>query len=153
MFSDDTEHTLFVAQALLKHADSPERFARRLGWSQGIARPGKQMNVVETMALDARHKIVLVKIGETTKAALLGPNSCQFLNEEIQLTEFEEEETAQTTPSLFAPRPEVLNWQQAIRTLRDKIYNIPEPAAPPAFKDQLEEELADHRRDGEARSA
>lgn len=32
MISDDTEHTLFVAQSLLRHPDSPERFARRLGW-------------------------------------------------------------------------------------------------------------------------
>ncbi len=33
MLSDDTEHTVFVGQALLAHPDSPERFARRLGWS------------------------------------------------------------------------------------------------------------------------
>ena len=33
MISDDTEHTVFVAQGLLRHPDSPERFARRLGWS------------------------------------------------------------------------------------------------------------------------
>ena len=33
MISDDTEHTVFVAQCLLRHPDSPERFARRLGWS------------------------------------------------------------------------------------------------------------------------
>ncbi len=32
MISDDTEHTIFVAQCLLCHPDSPERFARRLGW-------------------------------------------------------------------------------------------------------------------------
>ncbi len=32
MISDDTEHTLFVAQSLLRHPDSPKRFARRLGW-------------------------------------------------------------------------------------------------------------------------
>lgn len=32
MISDDTEHTVFVAQSLLRHPDSPERFARRLGW-------------------------------------------------------------------------------------------------------------------------
>ena len=32
MVSDDTEHTIFVAQSLLRHPDSPERFARRLGW-------------------------------------------------------------------------------------------------------------------------
>lgn len=32
MISDDTEHTIFVAQSLLCHPDSPERFARRLGW-------------------------------------------------------------------------------------------------------------------------
>ena len=32
MISDDTEHTLFVAQSLLRHPDSPECFARRLGW-------------------------------------------------------------------------------------------------------------------------
>ena len=33
MISDDTEHTIFVAQGLLRHPDSPERFARCLGWS------------------------------------------------------------------------------------------------------------------------
>jgi len=33
MLSDDTDHTLFVAQALLAHSDSPRRFSRRLGWS------------------------------------------------------------------------------------------------------------------------
>lgn len=33
MVSDDTDHTLFIAQALLAHPDSAERFARRLGWS------------------------------------------------------------------------------------------------------------------------
>lgn len=32
MISDDTEHTIFVAQCLLRHPDSPKRFARRLGW-------------------------------------------------------------------------------------------------------------------------
>jgi len=32
MISDDTEHTLFVAQSLLRHPDTPDRFARRLGW-------------------------------------------------------------------------------------------------------------------------
>ena len=32
MISDDTEHTIFVAQCLLRHPDSPDRFARRLGW-------------------------------------------------------------------------------------------------------------------------
>lgn len=32
MISDDTEHTAFVAQSLLRYPDSPERFARRLGW-------------------------------------------------------------------------------------------------------------------------
>ncbi len=33
LLSDDTEHTLFIAQALLAHPDSVERFSRRLGWS------------------------------------------------------------------------------------------------------------------------
>ncbi len=33
MLSDDTEHTLFIAQALLAHPNSVERFSRRLGWS------------------------------------------------------------------------------------------------------------------------
>jgi len=32
MVSDDTEHTLFVAQSLLAHPDDPDRFARSLGW-------------------------------------------------------------------------------------------------------------------------
>lgn len=32
MVSDDTDHTLLVAQALLAHPDSVERFSRRLGW-------------------------------------------------------------------------------------------------------------------------
>lgn len=32
MLSDDTEHSLFVAQSLLAHPDSPERFTRRLAW-------------------------------------------------------------------------------------------------------------------------
>jgi ADP-ribosyl-[dinitrogen reductase] hydrolase len=32
MVSDDTEHTVFVAQSLLAHPASPDRFARRLGW-------------------------------------------------------------------------------------------------------------------------
>lgn len=32
MISDDTEHTVFVAQSLLRHPDSPVRFGRRLGW-------------------------------------------------------------------------------------------------------------------------
>lgn len=32
MISDDTEHTIFVAQSLLCYPNSPERFARRLGW-------------------------------------------------------------------------------------------------------------------------
>ena len=32
MISDDTEHTLFVAQSLLRHPDTPDRFARRLSW-------------------------------------------------------------------------------------------------------------------------
>jgi ADP-ribosylglycohydrolase len=30
--SDDTEHTIFVAQGLLRHPDAPEQFARGLGW-------------------------------------------------------------------------------------------------------------------------
>lgn len=33
MISDDTEHTLFVAQALLAAPDDPEGFTRRLAWS------------------------------------------------------------------------------------------------------------------------
>ncbi len=33
MLSDDTDHTLFVAQALLAHPDSVKKFSRRLGWS------------------------------------------------------------------------------------------------------------------------
>jgi ADP-ribosylglycohydrolase len=33
MVSDDTEHTVFVAQSLLAHPDSPPRFARRLAWA------------------------------------------------------------------------------------------------------------------------
>ncbi len=33
MISDDTEHTIFVAQSLLVHPDSPAGFARRLGWA------------------------------------------------------------------------------------------------------------------------
>ena len=32
MISDDTEHTLFVAQSLLAHPTSSERFTRRLAW-------------------------------------------------------------------------------------------------------------------------
>ncbi len=32
MVSDDTEHTVFVAQCLLAHPDDPAAFARRLGW-------------------------------------------------------------------------------------------------------------------------
>ena len=33
MLSDDTEHTVFVIQALLRHPDAPALFARRLAWS------------------------------------------------------------------------------------------------------------------------
>lgn len=33
MLSDDSEHTTFVIQALLRHPDSPAQFARRLAWS------------------------------------------------------------------------------------------------------------------------
>ena len=33
MISDDTEHTLFVAQSLIAHPDSLERFQRRLAWT------------------------------------------------------------------------------------------------------------------------
>jgi ADP-ribosylglycohydrolase len=32
MLSDDSEHTVFVAQCLLRHPDAPARFATRLGW-------------------------------------------------------------------------------------------------------------------------
>lgn len=32
MVSDDTDHTVFVAQSLLAHPDSVERFTSRLGW-------------------------------------------------------------------------------------------------------------------------
>ena len=32
MFSDDTEHTLMVASALLRHRDDPTAFQRALGW-------------------------------------------------------------------------------------------------------------------------
>ena len=32
MLSDDTEHTVFVAQSLLAHPDSAGRFVRRLAW-------------------------------------------------------------------------------------------------------------------------
>ena len=32
MVSDDTDHTVFVAQSLLAHPDSPDRFVRRLAW-------------------------------------------------------------------------------------------------------------------------
>ncbi len=32
MISDDTEHTIFVAQCLLAHPDAAERFGRRLAW-------------------------------------------------------------------------------------------------------------------------
>jgi ADP-ribosyl-[dinitrogen reductase] hydrolase len=33
MLSDDTDHTLLIAQALLAHPDSVARFSHRLGWS------------------------------------------------------------------------------------------------------------------------
>ncbi|HEX9729659.1 MAG TPA: ADP-ribosylglycohydrolase family protein [Gemmatimonadales bacterium] len=33
MVSDDTDHTVFVAQSLLAHPDSAKRFAGRLGWA------------------------------------------------------------------------------------------------------------------------
>lgn len=33
MFSDDTEHTLMVAVALLRHRDNPAEFQRSLGWA------------------------------------------------------------------------------------------------------------------------
>lgn len=33
MLSDDTEHTAFIIQAMLRHPDSPEQFAGRLAWS------------------------------------------------------------------------------------------------------------------------
>ena len=32
MVSDDTEHTLFVSQAMLQHPDDPDAFRRALGW-------------------------------------------------------------------------------------------------------------------------
>jgi ADP-ribosyl-[dinitrogen reductase] hydrolase len=32
MVSDDTDHTVFIAQSLLAHPDAPEQFARRFGW-------------------------------------------------------------------------------------------------------------------------
>lgn len=32
LISDDTEHTIFVAQSLLRHPDAPERFASSLAW-------------------------------------------------------------------------------------------------------------------------
>ena len=32
MVSDDTEHTLFVAQSLLRHPDDDDAFGRRLAW-------------------------------------------------------------------------------------------------------------------------
>lgn len=32
MISDDTEHTLFVAQSLLSNSDDPEKFQRSLAW-------------------------------------------------------------------------------------------------------------------------
>ncbi len=32
MISDDTEHTCLLAQALLRHPDDPDRFARSLAW-------------------------------------------------------------------------------------------------------------------------
>jgi len=32
MISDDTEHTIFVGQCLLRHPDAPARFAGRLAW-------------------------------------------------------------------------------------------------------------------------
>lgn len=32
MISDDTEHTIFVTQALLAHPDSASRFLRSLAW-------------------------------------------------------------------------------------------------------------------------
>ncbi|QTA80859.1 ADP-ribosylglycohydrolase family protein [Desulfonema limicola] len=33
MVSDDTEHTVFTAQCLIAHPDSPEKFIRKLAWS------------------------------------------------------------------------------------------------------------------------
>jgi len=64
--------------------------ARRFGLMQQL-RPGKQMQVVETCMIDPRTRLVMFRIGEVHRVALVGANSCQFLNEDIELADVPEE--------------------------------------------------------------
>lgn len=80
--------------------------AKRFGWLQQ-SRPGKQMQVVETCALDPRHRLVLFRVGETHRVALIGPNSCQFLNEEIEVS---------AEPDAMEDAPNnVIGWQAVLQ--------------------------------------
>lgn len=86
--------------------------AKRFGFAPQ-ARPGKQMQVIESCVLDARHKLLLVRIGEATRAVLIGPNSCEFLNEDIELAALPAQEEAGAAP---APNvPQVIGWQAALQ--------------------------------------
>lgn len=62
---------------------------RRFGLMQQM-NPGKQMKVIETCMIDPRTRLVLFRVGELHRVALIGANGCQFLNEDIELTEVTE---------------------------------------------------------------
>lgn len=99
--------------------------AKRLNVT-GPRRPGKQMQILETCTIDPRHKIILVRIGEATRAALIGPNSCQFLNEEIELAEDAALDAGIAATPLAqkigarAPAPaadNIIGWQAALQAM------------------------------------
>jgi len=76
--------------------------ARRFGLMQQM-RPGKQMQVVETCVIDPRNRLVLFRVGEIHRVALVGANGCQFLNEDVELADLPSEENTTRKPRMVWP--------------------------------------------------
>lgn len=114
-------------------------------------RPGKQMSILESLTLDARNKIILVKVGESTRALLIGHNSCQILADNIELSDIPEEEAKPTL------NRESIDWQGALKSIRDRLYTTPiaPPRHPESFARTLNEEIAttEETQEAEAKTA
>ncbi len=90
--------------------------AKRFGLLQQ-ARPGRQLQVVESCTLDARHRLVLFRCGERHHVALIGPTTCQFLNDEIDLSDLTETEAPEAPGN-------VVGWPQALSSMSLKSMSL-----------------------------
>lgn len=65
----------------------------RLGqWFKPATQAHRHLQVVETLILDARRRVVLLRIGTQTRAVLLGPSSETVLETDVALQNTQDKE-------------------------------------------------------------